>query len=162
MTVTIRPVQNGPGPRRRHHARVQQFSSDPRLLDRLDSLVVSDSAARALIEASCHGLDVPLPVLKFHARRSMFTGATERPRFAWVEELGEREVLRRESNGWGAVPVTGAIRLGRSTTMMTIAHELAHHVVFFRDPPNTPAHGKVWVARFDEAAQTLESFVAGS
>lgn len=89
----------------------------------------------------------------------MFTGATERPRFVWVDELGEREVLRREANGWGALPVSGAIRLGRSTTMMTIAHELGHHVVFFRDPLNTPAHGKVWVARFDEAAQTLESFV---
>jgi hypothetical protein len=159
MTLTLRPTHNGPGPRRRHHSRVQRFSSNPALLDRLDALIISDTAARTLIEASCQGLDVPQPDLKFHARRSEFTGATERPRFVWVNELGEREVRRRESNGWGALPVRGVVRLGRSTTLMTVAHELGHHVVYFRDPPKTPAHGKVWIARFDEAALTVNSFV---
>jgi len=130
------------------------------LLDRLDSLVVSDLVASDLVYAACLSLELPRPVLKFHARRSVFTGATERPRFAWVDELGESEVARREMNGWGALPSNGAIRLGRTTTMMTIAHELGHHGVFCRDPAGTPAHGRVWVARFDEAARTLDAFVA--
>jgi hypothetical protein len=139
---------------------VQKFSQDPALLERLDSLVVSDIEARILVEVSCLHLDVPEPLLKFHARRSMFTGATERPRSVWVEQLGESEVQRRESNGWGSLPAAGAIRLGRSTTMMTIAHELGHHLVFFRQPWDTPAHGRVWVGHFDEAAGTLEALVS--
>ncbi len=156
MTTTIHLLHNDPGPRRRHHARVQQFSRDPDLIAHLDSFVVSDDGARVLVEASCREFGVAAPALKFHARRSMFTGATERPRSVWVSELGEHEVLRREMNGWGAVPPTGAIRLGRTTTIMTIAHELGHHLVFLREPPGTPAHGKLWVARFDEAAGVLK------
>lgn len=49
----------------------------------------------------------------------------------------------------------GAIRLGRTTTLMTLAHELGHHLVFSLDPPSTPAHGKLWVQRFDEAAAAI-------
>ena len=159
MTTTIRPVQMLPGPRRRHHSRVQQFSRDPDLLDHLDSLVVSDYEARSVIAAACGRLDVVTPALKFHARRSTYTGATEQPRFVWVRDLGESEVIRREILGWGSPPPNGAIRLGRTTTLMTIAHELGHHLVFCLDPPRTPPHGKQWVSRFDEAASVLSAIV---
>ena len=159
MASIIEARPNGPGPRRRHSSRVQAFSDDPALLDRLDTLVVSDNDASVLVEAACRDLGIPVPVLRFHARRSVYTGATERPRSVWVAQLGEREVATREANGWGAVGEVGTIRLGRSTTVMTIAHELGHHMVFHRDLPGTPAHGKVWVWRFDEAARALSRFL---
>ena len=59
-------------------------------------------------------------------------------------------------NGWGALPLDGAIRLGRTTTLMTLAHELGHHLVFHLESPSTPAHGRVWVGRFDEAASWIQ------
>ena len=155
MPTTVRPIHVGPGPRRRHHSRVQQFSRGPDLLDYLDSLVISDKEARSVVVAACATLDVVVPALKFHARRSTYTGATERPRFVWVRDLGEREVIRRETLGWGSPSPNGAIRLGRTTTLMTIAHELGHHCVFCLDPPRTPPHGKQWVLRFDESASVL-------
>jgi hypothetical protein len=70
----------------------------------------------------------------------------------WVALLGEAEVIEREAAGWGALPPDGAIRLGRTTTLMTLAHELGHHAVFHLDEPTTPAHGRRWVLRFDQAA----------
>ena len=121
----------------------------------LDLLVVDESDARAVVEAICVRFDVPVPRLRFHARRSRFTGATERPRFLWVSELGEAEVVRRETTGWGALPPHGAIRLGRSSTLMTIAHETAHHLVFHLDPPSTAHHGNRWVGRFDDSAGVI-------
>ena len=53
----------------------------------------------------------------------------------------------------------GAIRLGRTTTLMTLAHELAHHLVFALDPSATPAHGRRWVQRFDESAQAIRALL---
>ena len=49
----------------------------------------------------------------------------------------------------------GAIRLGRTATLMTIAHEMAHHLVFHLEPPSTADHGNVWVRRFDQCARVI-------
>ncbi len=157
MRSTATPGLGRSGPVRRHDARVRKFSRDVLLLEQLDMLIVDDVEARTIIELSCELLGVNPPTIKFHRRRSMYTGATERPRSAWVDLLGEHEVARRESSGWGPVPASGAIRLGRRTTLMTIAHELGHHLVFCLDRSGTPAHGKVWVARFDDAAAAISS-----
>jgi hypothetical protein len=141
-----------PGPARRHWARVLKFSASSELLLKLDEIAVDDANAAEIVSDLCREKGVPEPMLKFHARRSPYTGACERPRSGWVQILGEAEVAHREMNGWGALPPDGAIRLGRSTTLMTLAHELGHHLVFHLEPASTPAHGRVWVGRFDEAA----------
>lgn len=144
-----------PGPTRRHWARVVQFSANAERLLMLDEVAVDDDTAAQIVTDLCRELGVPGPRLRFHARRSAYTGACERPRSSWVALLGESEVASRELNGWGALPPHGAIRLGRTTTLMTLAHELGHHLVFHLEPPSTPAHGRVWVARFDEAASWI-------
>ena len=131
------------------------MSSDPGRLRRLDVLVVDEHDAAIAVAIVCDAHGVAEPRLRFHARRSMFTGATERPRHSWVGLLGEDEVAKRELNGWGALPPHGAIRLGRSTTLMTVAHELGHHLVFHLDPADTPSHGNRWVERFDGAASVI-------
>jgi len=165
MTVTVTGVRYrevmseplvthriAPGPTRRHWARVLQFSSNADILLMLDEIAVDDVSAAEIVTDFCREMGVPEPKLKFHARRSPYTGACERPRSGWVHMLGEAEVASRELNGWGVLPPHGAIRLGRTTTLMTLAHELGHHLVFQLEPPSTPAHGRVWVRRFDESA----------
>lgn len=147
-------------PSRRHDGRVARRSRDHALLRRLDRLVVDERDAAVAVERVCDTWNVAIPRLRFHARRSMFTGAAERPRSSWVAELGEAEVTRRESNGWGELPPNGALRLGRSTTLMTLAHELGHHLVFHLDPVMTPHHGYVWVDRFDDAAGAIAALIA--
>lgn len=140
-----------PGPKRRHAARVVQFSKNSDLLMDLDCVGLVATSVETFVALVCADFGIPLPTLKFHSRRSPYTGACERPRSSWVELLGESKVASNEANGWGVLPVDGAIRLGRSTTAMTLAHELAHHAVFHLDPPTTPAHGRIWVLRFDQA-----------
>ena len=144
-----------PGPRRRHWSRVLQFSRNPELILSLDSWAGDAESLAVLIRQQCSDFNVPEPQLKFHARRSPYTGACERPRGSWVALIGEEELAFRESNGWGVVPAHGAIRLGRTATLMTVAHEAGHHLVFHLDPPSTPAHGRLWVSRFDAAAQSI-------
>jgi hypothetical protein len=98
---------------------------------------------------------VEVPRLKFHARRSPYTGATEQPRWLLVQIHGEPRIRQIESTMGSPLPVYGAIRLGRTTTLMTLAHELGHHLVFSLDPASTPAHGKRWIQRFDESASSI-------
>lgn len=159
MKTQIRPTRIQSSPPRRHDGRVGRVSTDPHRLRTLDLLVVDEHDAIAVVTTICTRFGVPLPRLRFHARRSPFTGATEQPRHVWVTQLGEGEVTRRESNGWGPLPAHGAIRLGRSTTLMTVAHELAHHLVFHLDPPRTAAHGNVWISRFDQCAAVIDDLV---
>ncbi len=156
MSIPIATQRIAAGPARRHWARVLQFSSNADVLLMLDEIAVDDASAQEIVTDLCRELGVPEPKLKFHARRSPYTGACERPRSGWVDILGEPEVARRETNGWGALPPDGAVRLGRTTTLMTLAHELGHHLVFHLDPSSTPAHGRVWVGRFDEAASWIQ------
>lgn len=72
-----------------------------------------------------------------------------------VESHGEQKINQIESGMRSPFALFGAIRLGRTTTLMTLAHELAHHLVFALDPAATPAHGKRWVQRFDESARAI-------
>ncbi len=160
METTVTPVPVRRGPIRRHDARVRRFSRDFTLLERLDGLAVDDAAASVLIEDICWASGVEAPALKFHARRSMYTGATERPRAAWVALHGESEVLRHERSTGRPVPLFGAIRLGRVSTLMTVAHEVGHHLVFALDPPKTPAHGKVWIAHFDDVSASIAAAIS--
>lgn len=122
----------------------------------LDGLSVSDAEVRDLVPSVCGSFGVEAPRLRFHARRSPYTGATEQPRWLLVEIHGEPRIRQLESNMRSPFAAFGAIRLGRTTTLMTLAHELGHHLVFSLDPPSTPAHGKRWVQRFDESARAIE------
>jgi len=159
METTFTPVVVRRGPIRRHDARVRRFSRDYPLLEHLDTLAVVDAEATVLIEGVCWASGVEAPKVKFHARRSMYTGATEQPRATWVARYGEEEVRRLELTSGRALPPFGAIRLGRRSTLMTIAHELGHLLVFALDPPATPAHGKVWIDRFDSAAVVIAGVI---
>jgi hypothetical protein len=155
--ITVKPIASGP--KRRHQARVQSFSVDPKLLGWLDCLSVSETEVLDLVPSVCDFLGVEVPRLKFHARRSPYTGATEQPRWLLVQIQGEARIRQIESDMASPFPAYGAIRLGRTTTLMTLAHELGHHLVFSLDPPSTPAHGKRWVHRFDESASAIQEHV---
>jgi len=157
MNDSIQIVKVRRGPARRHDSRVQRFSRDHSLLLQLDGLAVDDRAAASLVEDICWDTGVESPKLKFHKRRSRYTGATEQPRFLWVNSFGEADVRHRERTTGRRIPPFGAIRLGRQSTLMTIAHELGHHFVFALEAPGTPAHGKIWIGRFDEAASAISS-----
>ena len=73
-----------------------------------------------------------------------------------VDNHGESAIRRIESGMRVPFAAFGVIRLGRMTTLMTLAHELGHHMVFALDPTLTPAHGKRWVQRFDESAGAIQ------
>jgi hypothetical protein len=120
--------------------------------------VAEDDALRAVV-AVCAELDVPVPDLRFHSRRSPFTGATELPRSMWIARGDHDFVARYEMRGRRRLRENGAIRLGRETTLMTLAHELGHHVVNWIDPESTASHGHVWIRRFDQAADVIEGLV---
>lgn len=155
--ITIEPIASGP--KRRHEARVQRFSADSELLGMLDGLAVSDADAPDLVLSVCSSFGVEAPRLKFHARRSPYTGATEQPRWLLADVHGESKILRIESGMASPFDAFGVIRLGRTTTLMTLAHELGHHLVFSLDPPSTPAHGKRWVLRFDQSAAAIQTLL---
>lgn len=138
---------------------MQRFSVDSVLLERLDVLAVDADESRKVVNAVCLDFGIELPHLLFHARRSPYTGATEQPRRLLVERHGESEVRQFEVGRRGPVPINGAIRLGRTTTLMTVAHELGHHLVFSLDPPTTPSHGKRWVRRYTEAAASIQAML---
>lgn len=150
---SIEPHRIETTPVRRHEHRVRSISSDYPRLRRLDHLVVDEADAAAIVAFVCRWTRVPVPVLKFHARRSPFTGATERPRDSVVAESHALGVAI--SPQVSALAPEGAMRLGRSVTLMTLSHELGHHLVHHVDPFDTPAHGNVWVRRFDQAAAVV-------
>jgi len=157
MDVKIAPTLIDATPPRRHEGRVMQFSDDFPRLRRLDHLMVGEDDARAAVVCVCASMGVPVPTLKFHARRSPFTGACEAPRGSGTDGLsvaGSDPSIRGSRRS-----EHGAIRLGRSVTLMTLAHELGHHLVHHLDKAGTPAHGKVWVHRFDQAAAVIDGLV---
>lgn len=146
-------------PPRRHDNRVRTVSGDYALLRRLDHLLADDDAATRLVEMVCDATETPMPALRFHARRSPFTGMTEAPRWL-VRELHVRRGTY-PMPGLERIPEQGAIRLGRRTTLMTVSHELGHHLVHYHDPVGTPSHGNRWVRRFDQAATIVGGAVVG-
>lgn len=156
MHSAVTPRGIRPGPTRRHEARVQRFSRDAVLLSRLDGLSVSDAEVPDIVLEVCSSLGVEAPKLKFHAKRSPYTGATEQPRWLLVDTYSRDRIDELEASMRTPYATFGAIRLGRTTTLMTVAHELGHHLVFALDPPSTPAHGRVWVGRFDDAALRID------
>ena len=155
---SIEPHRIDTTPVRRHEHRVRSVSSDYQRLRRLDHLVVGEADAATIVAFVCRWTQVPVPVLKFHARRSPFTAATERPRDRVIAESHELGVAI--SPEVSALAPEGAIRLGRSITLMTLSHELGHHLVHHVDPYDTPAHGNVWVRRFDQAAAVVAELLS--
>lgn len=145
-------------PPRRHDGRVVRVSSNYARLRKLDHLLVGEDDARLVVAVVCDTMSVPIPRLKFHARRSPFTGACEAPRGRVADGL--TVVGEITTSGGTSRSEQGAIRLGRSVTLMTLAHELGHHIVNHLDHPRTPSHGKVWVGRFDEAATVIDRLVS--
>lgn len=145
-------------PPRRHDGRVVRVSSDYARLRKLDHLLVDEDDARVTVAVVCETMGVPVPRLKFHARRSPFTGACEAPRGSVADDL--TVVGKGTASGGTSRSEHGAIRLGRSVTLMTLAHELGHHIVNHLDHPRTPSHGKVWVGRFDEVAAVIDGMVS--
>lgn len=162
MEYRINPKRIDSSPRRRHDARVQRQSANFSRLQRLDQLVVTEHDVHTAVVAVCAELDVPVPDLRFHARRSPFTGATELPRSMWIARGEHDFVTRYEMRGRRRLRENGAIRLGRTTTLMTLAHELGHHLVNWLDPESTASHGYVWINRFDQAAEVIDGLVLES
>ena len=159
MVTRVDPQPIARGPTRRHQARVKQFSVDPEMLELLDGLAVSDDEVHRIVEEVCSAVGVDEPLLRFHARRSPYTGATEQPRWWLIDSYGEGRIREIEQDTKKLLPQHGAIRFGRTTTLMTVAHELGHHLVFGLDPLATPAHGKRWVHRFDQAAEKIRGLI---
>jgi len=162
MEYRINPRRIDSSPRRRHDGRVERQSSNYPRLVRLDRFVVAESDALMASEAVCVALDVPVPDLRFHARRSPFTGATELPRSMWIARGDHEFVTMYEMRGRRRLRENGAIRLGRETTLMTLSHELGHHLVNWLDPESTAAHGNVWIRRFDQAAEAIDELIVQS
>lgn len=143
----------------RHEHRVRQFSGDYALLTRLRTLATNQPGAAFLVDRVCRLSAVPPPAVTFHGRRGPHTGFCMAPRWHTQRLFGEEGIGRweqRKSRPW---PEEGMIRLGRQPSLGTIAHELGHHFVNYREPLGVPPHGKLWVARFDAAAQGIASVI---
>ncbi|MCL1595533.1 MAG: hypothetical protein M3132_14385, partial [Actinomycetia bacterium] len=80
----------------------------------------------------------------------------------WIARGEHDFVTRYEMRGRRRLRENGAIRLGRTTTLMTLAHELGHHLVNWLDPESTASHGYVWIHRFDQAAEVIDGLVLES
>lgn len=144
--------------RARHEHRVESFSRDHRLLTDLRDLGVDRGGAIRIADHVCSTFSVPVPQLTFHRGRSAHTGYCVAPKHAASARHGADAVSRWEATHepW---PRDGMIRLGDPTSLATIAHELGHHLVHFRERTTTPAHGKVWVRRFDDAAAAIAALL---
>lgn len=148
----IEPTQRIP----RHEHRVRTFSRAYQLIiDVGDRYVVEATDVRDLVPHVCATFGVPQPDLAFNVRRRPDTGQCWAPRSALVETYGEGRVAAWERHRRRIYPDNGQVRLGTTTTVRTLAHELGHHLVHLLEPIGTPAHGKVWVQRFDDAIECI-------
>ena len=140
----------------RHEHRVRSFSRDYELITEFgDQYAVDRSEAEALVRSVTEQFGVPMPDLAFNRRRRPDTGECWPPRSVIVETNSEDRVAAWEAHRRRAIPEHGQIRLGHTTMLRTIAHELGHHLVHHLEPKRTPAHGKVWVGRLDDAMETI-------
>jgi predicted SprT family Zn-dependent metalloprotease len=140
----------------RHEHRVRAFSRNYELITGIgDRYAVERGEARALVRSVAEQFGVPMPDLAFNRRRRPDTGECWPPRSVIVETNSEERVTAWESHRQRAIPEHGQIRLGHTTMLRTIAHELGHHLVHHLEPKGTPAHGKVWVGRLDDAMETI-------
>lgn len=133
---------------------MERFTRDHRLLTHLRDLGVNRDGAIRVVDQICSTFAIPAPELTFHRGRSPHTGYCVAPKHTASARHGADAVSRWEAahEPW---PRNGMIRLGDPTSLATIAHEFGHHLVHFLERTTTPAHGKVWVARFDDAAAAI-------
>jgi hypothetical protein len=70
--------------------------------------------------------------------------------------LNGRPLGKEEAERGVPYPAEGLIYLRpKWLEANTVAHELGHHAVHCLDPHGTPGHGKIWVGRFDDAAEAV-------
>lgn len=131
------------------------------LIVRLRSMGADREIATALVERAVATVEAAPPAVTFHGGRGPHTGYCRAPRARAVALSSERTVGAWEDEK-GPWPEHGMIRLGDPTSLGTVAHELGHHYVNVFDPISTPPHGKVWVARFDQAAAQIATLVEAS
>jgi len=140
----------------RHEHRVRTFSRNYELITGLgDRYTVESDETRNLVSLVAERFGVVEPDLAFSRRRRLDTGQCWTPRRLAVEQYGESRVLAWEQHYRRGYPSNGQIRLGTTTSVRTLAHELGHHLVHLLEPARTPAHGKVWVGRFDDAMELI-------
>ena len=140
----------------RHEHRVRTFSRNYTLITEVgDRYTVESEQARELVNIVTERFGVVEPDLAFNRRRRPDTGQCWAPRWRAVEQHGEAPIHAWEQHYRRAYPVNGQIRLGATTSIRTLAHELGHHLVHVLESARTPAHGKVWVARFDDALELI-------
>lgn len=140
----------------RHEHRVSAFSRDYELITEVgDGYAVDKAEAASLIASVTDLFAVPLPSLAFNQRRRADTGQCWAPKWHAVEMNGADRITAWEAHYGRTYPERGQIRLGATTTLRTVAHELGHHLVHYLEPMRTPAHGKIWVGRFDDAMETI-------
>lgn len=142
----------------RHEHRVRTFSRNYELITRLgDRYTVESDEATVLVAVVSAHFGVTEPDLAFNRRRRPDTGQCWAPRPIASELYGEDRIVAWEDHYRRAYPPDGQIRLGATTTVRTLAHELGHHLVHILEPVRTPSHGKVWVGRFDDAIDVIAS-----
>jgi hypothetical protein len=147
----------------RHEHRVRTFSRNYSLITEVgDRYVVDPGEARELVSLVTERFGVVEPDLAFNRRRRPDTGQCWTPRWLAVEQHGESRVHAWEQHYRRSYPADGQIRLGTTTSLRTLAHELGHHLVHGLDPVRTPAHGKVWVGRFDDAMELIAERVGAT
>jgi hypothetical protein len=140
----------------RHEHRVRTFSRNYNLITGLgDRYIVESGEARELVRVVSKRFGVAEPDLAFNRRRRSDTGQCWAPRWLAIEQHGESRIDAWERHYRRAYPQNGQIRLGATTSIRTLAHELGHHLVHLLEPARTPAHGKVWVTRFDDAMELI-------
>jgi len=140
----------------RHEHRVRTFSRNYSLITGLgDHYTVESGEVQELVRVVSKRFGVVEPDLAFNRRRRSDTGQCWAPRRLAVEQYGEGRIDAWEQHYRRAYPQNGQIRLGTTTSIRTLAHELGHHLVHLLEPAHTPAHGKVWVARFDDAIELI-------
>jgi hypothetical protein len=140
----------------RHEHRVRTFSRNYNLITGLgDRYTVESGEARELVRVVSKRFGVAEPDLAFNRRRRSDTGQCWAPRWLAIEQHGESRIDAWERHYRRAYPQNGQIRLGATTSIRTLAHELGHHLVHLLEPARTPAHGKVWVTRFDDAMELI-------
>lgn len=145
----------------RHEHRVREFSRDYRLIiDFGDRYTIDAAGAARLIRAVTGESNVPAPHIATNSRRRVDTGQCWAPRWYVIETNGVERLTAWEQHYRRPYPEHGQIRIGTTTTLRTLAHEIGHHLVHHLDPLGTPAHGKVWVGRFDDAMEAIAGRVS--
>lgn len=159
--IVLQPLP-GPHPTPSHDHVVRRFSDNYERLVGLRQLAVAEVGSISIIEHISRGNDIPIPNVTFHGRRGPHTGYCQAPRDHYVLQHGDEKIVGWERDKRRRLSEHGMIRLGRLTSLATIAHECGHHLVHLREPSPVPPHGKVWVRWFDVAASGVEDWLGAS